>query len=87
MAPVIPFIPLIAAGIGAAATGIELTHQPSQPAAPSAQTTSEQDAQAASAAAQAQASALQKRRGMASTELTSPLGAPGSASIQKATLG
>lgn len=87
MAPVIPFIPLIAAGIGAAATGVAIAEAPSQPSAPTANTTSQQQAEASSAAAMAQAEALQKRRGLASTQLTSPLGAQGTASVAKATLG
>ena len=55
MAPIIPFIPLIAAGIGAAATGIAIAEQPSAPQAPSATTNATQQAQSASAAAGAQA--------------------------------
>jgi phage protein D len=81
---------LIAAGVGAATTGAELGYQMSQgggPSAPSAQTTNQQQAEAASAAAQAQAEALQKRRGMASTQLTSPMGTTGTANVGKATLG
>jgi hypothetical protein len=83
----VPFIPLIAAGIGAAAAGVEIAEQPSTPAAPSATTTAQQQADAANAAAQAQAEALQKRRGLAATTLTSPLGASSPASIAKSTLG
>ena len=86
MAPIIPFIPLIAAGIGAAATGIAIAEMPQAPTAPTATQTATSEADAANAAAQAQATALQKRRGMASTVLTSPLGA-GTAQTQKATLG
>jgi hypothetical protein len=86
LAPLIPFIPLIAAGVGAAATGIELANEPKAPAAPTIAQTSTQQAEAGEAAAQAQAIALTKRRGMAATTLTSPTGA-GSANIQKATLG
>lgn len=80
---------LIAAGVGVAATGAEIGYQASQtpPSAPSATTTAEQEAAAANASAQAQASALQKRRGLAATTLTSPMGATGSANVQKATLG
>ena len=79
---------LIAAGVGAATTGVTtgLELSQSSPTAPSAQTTQQQQAEAASAAAQAQAEALTKRRGMASTILTSPLGAS-EANTQKATLG
>lgn len=86
MAPIIPFIPLIAAGIGAATAGVELANQPSAPKPPDPVQTTTQQAQAGEAAAQAQATALQKRRGMAATVLTSPMGA-GAATTQKATLG
>lgn len=86
MAPLVPFLPLIAAGIGAAATGVAIADQPKAPQAPSAATTAQQEADTANAAALAQATALQKRRGLSSTTLTSPLGA-GNATIQKATLG
>lgn len=81
---------LISAGVGLAATGVTTGLELSQgggPTAPSAATTNQQQAEAANASAQAQAEALQKRRGLASTILTSPLGATGSASTQKATLG
>lgn len=80
---------LISAGIGVATTGATLGYEASQsgPSAPSATTTATQQAESANAATQAQAEALTKRRGLASTQLTSPLGAPGSANIQKATLG
>lgn len=81
MAPIIPFIPLIAAGIGAAATGVEIADMPKAPS-----TNSTQTAQASTDAAQAEASALVKRRGMASTVLTSPMGA-GGADVGKSTLG
>lgn len=87
LAPIIPFIPLIAAGIGAAATGVAIAEMPSAPAAPTPTTTAKDQADSANAAAHAQADALQKRRGLASTTLTSPLGATGTASVQKATLG
>jgi len=86
MAPIIPFIPLIAAGIGAATAGIEIAHQPKAPQAPAPVAAATEQAQSASAAAQAQAEALSKRRGMASTILTSPLGT-GTAQTGKATLG
>ena len=86
MAPIIPFIPLIAAGIGAATAGVEIANQPSAPKPPDPVQTTTQTAQAGEAAAQAQATALQKRRGMAATVLTSPMGA-GAATTQKATLG
>jgi hypothetical protein len=44
-------------------------------------------AKAEAAAAQAQATALTKRRGMTSTNLTSPMGTTGTSSVGKATLG
>ena len=84
MAPIIPFIPLIAAGIGAATAGVALAEMPSTPKAPT--NNQQQQAQAQQAAAQAQATALTNRRGMASTVLTSPLGA-GPAQTGSATLG
>ena len=86
MAPIIPFIPLIAAGIGAATAGVELANQPSAPKPPTQQQTTTQQSMAGEAAAQAEATALSKRRGLASTILTSPMGA-GAASTQKSTLG
>lgn len=86
MAPILPFIPLIAAGVGAATAGIELANMPSTPQAPTEAQTNTQQAQAAQAAALAQAQALTQRRGMASTILTSPMGA-GAATTQRATLG
>lgn len=80
---------LISAGVGLATTGATLGYEASQsgPTAPSATTTAQQQAEAANASAQAQAEALTKRRGMASTVLTSPMGATGQANTQKATLG
>ena len=81
-----PFIPLILAGVGAATAGIELANMPSAPVAPSATTSATDQAKAGQEAAQAQASALTKRRGMAATTLTSPLGT-GTAQTQKSTLG
>jgi hypothetical protein len=80
---------LISAGVGLAGTAASLGYEASQgsPQAPKAQDTQTQQAEAASAAANAQAEALQKRRGMASTQLTSPLGTTGTASVGKVTLG
>ena len=73
-----------AASVG---TGIyEAVDKPSAPKAPAQAQTAQQQAQASQAAALAQAHALTQRRGMASTILTSPLGA-GSANTQSATLG
>ena len=86
MAPLLAFLPLITAGVGAAVAGIELSNQPGAPKAPTQATTNTQQAQAAQAAAIAQAAALQKRRGLSSTILTSPLGT-GSGPTQTATLG
>jgi hypothetical protein len=74
-----------AASVG---TGIyEAVSKPSAPTPPSTANTANQQAQAAQAAALAQADALTKRRGMASTILTSPTGTSGTAATQKATLG
>lgn len=87
MAPLVAALPLILAGIGAAATGIELAHQPKAPKAPTQATNNTQQAEAAQAAALAQAQALQKRRGMASTVMTSPQGVTGGVQTQTATLG
>jgi hypothetical protein len=87
MAPLVAFIPLIAAGIGAAVTGVELANQPSMPKAPTLEANNTQQAQAQQAAALAQAQALKNRRGMASTILTSPMGTQGPAQTQTATLG
>ena len=87
MAFILPFIPLIASGIGAAVAGVELAHQPSAPTAPTQTQTQTDQAKAQDAAALAQAQALQKRRGQASTILTSPIGTTGSATTQVATLG
>ncbi len=86
MAPLVAFIPFIAAGIGAATAGVELADQPKSPTAPTQAQTTAQQAQAQEAAAQAQASALQQRRGMASTVLQNPMSG-GTASTAKATLG
>ena len=85
--PIIPFIPLIAAGIGAAVAGVELTNQPGTPKAPTPIASNTQQAQAQTAAALAQAEALQKRRGASSTILTSPLGTAAPAQTTQATLG
>lgn len=61
--------------------------QPSPPKLPTTQDNAKQQAQASQAAALAQAQALTKRKGMASTILTGPLGASGTPTTQKATLG
>lgn len=77
----------LTATAASAGVGIyEATNQPSAPKAPTQVDTSQQQAQASQAAALAQANALTKRRGLASTILTSPTGA-GTATTQKATLG
>jgi pyocin large subunit-like protein len=86
MAAIIPFIPLIAAGIGAATTAVAIAHQPDAPKAETPAKTATQESRTSEAAAQAQAAALTHRRGMASTVLTSPFGSS-TASTQKATLG
>ena len=81
---------LISAGVGLAATGASIGYEASQgggPSAPTQQQDATQQANAATAAAKAQADALTKRRGMASTILSSPLGTSGTANVQKTTLG
>jgi hypothetical protein len=81
---------IVGLGISAIGTGVtayEAANQPAPPKAPTQAETANQQAQASQAAALAQADALTKRRGMASTILTSPMGASGTASTQKATLG
>jgi hypothetical protein len=79
---------LIAGTAATVGTGIyEAVAAPTPPTAPTAQQTAQQQAQASQAAAMAQADALTKRRGMASTILTSPLGTTAPASTQKSTLG
>lgn len=80
---------LISAGVGLATTGATLGYEASQdgPQAPSATDTATKEAQTANASAQAQALALQKRRGMAATQLTSPMGTTGGANVAKSTLG
>ena len=87
MAPIIPFIPLIAAGIGAATTGIALAHQPKAPKAITQTASETAQARAQQEAAIAQANALRQRRGMASTTLTSPMGVTAPTTTQSATLG
>ena len=87
MAAIIPFIPLIVAGVSAAVTGVELANQPKPPVAPTQTTNLTQQAEAQTAAAMAQAEALTKRRGLASTVLTSPTGVTSGTQTQSATLG
>lgn len=78
----------IAATAGSVGTSIySAVNQPSAPKAPTQAQTAQEQAQAAQAAAQAQADALTRRRGMASTILTSPTGASGAPPTQRATLG
>lgn len=74
MAPIIPFVPLIVAGVSAAVAGVELTNQPGAPKPPTQIQSNTQQAEAQQAAALAQAQALQRRRGLAATTLTSPTG-------------
>jgi hypothetical protein len=79
---------LIASTAATVGTSIyEAVDKPSAPKAPTQANTAQQQAQASQAAALAQADALTKRRGMASTILTSPTGASGPANTQRATLG
>ena len=80
---------LISAGVAAAGTAATLGYEMSQsgPSATTTQEAAEEKAKASSAASLAQAEALTKRRGMASTQLTSPMGISGTASVGKATLG
>jgi len=75
------------AGIGAVAQGVAAFSKPKTPTALSAAQTQTQQAEAAQAAAQAQATALSRRRGMAATTLTSPLGVTGGTQTQRTTLG
>lgn len=77
---------LVSAGIGLATAGAETGYQLSQ-SKPGLPDTAADEAKAANAAAQAQATALTKRRGMAATTLTSPLGSQTPAQTSKATLG
>lgn len=88
MAPLVAFIPLIAAGVGAAVTGVELSNMPKAPTAPTQVASETMQAREQQAAALAQAQALKARRGMASTILTSPLGTTtGPSQTKQATLG
>lgn len=91
MAPLVAAIPFIVAGISAASVGIagyELANQPKAPTAPTVTGTQSAQAAAGQAAALAQANALQQRRGLASTILTSPMGVQsGPSQSSGATLG
>ena len=81
---------LVTAGVTAVTAGATLGYEASQgggPAAPTVQSNAQQEAAAANASAMAQAEALTKRRGMASTMLTSPLGTQTGANVAKPTLG
>jgi hypothetical protein len=85
---------IVGATVAAAGVGVslyEMANQPgagAAPQAPSQSTIQTQQAEAQQAAALSQAQALQKRRGMASTILTSPMGTSGGpAQGQSATLG
>lgn len=87
MAPAI-IAAVITAGVSAAVAGVELTNQPTPPKAPTQVQQTTQQGATQQAAAIAQAEALTKRRGMASTILTSPTGTnSGPANAQTATLG
>ena len=57
------------------------------PKPPGTEQSAAEDARAASVAAQAQAIAMQRRRGAASTVLTGPLGLLGGGETRRATLG
>ena len=72
---------------GAVAGGVAAFTQPKAPVAPTQTQTSSQQAKAEQAAAMAQAQALQRRRGLSSTILTSPLGVGGGERTTQATLG
>ena len=85
MEAAIPILLGISAAAGVA-SGVAAFSQPKAPAAPSQSQTSMEQAQASEAAAMAQATTLMKRRGMASTILTSPLGVSGT-QTQRSTLG
>jgi hypothetical protein len=85
-AAILPVLLGISAAAGVAGT-VAALDQPSAPAAPTQTTTNTQQAEATQASAQAQATALQKRRGMASTILTSPMGVSGGTQTTSATLG
>lgn len=74
-----------AASVGTSIYAAE--NQPTAPKAPSTQDLAKEQAQAAQAASLAQAQALTKQRGMASTILTSPTGVSGIPTTQKSTLG
>jgi len=80
-------IGIVSAATAAGVSAYELTNQPSAPKAPTAITNQTQQAEAQQSAALAQAQALQKRRGLASTILTSPQGVSGGTQTQSATLG
>ena len=85
-----PVIPIALGVMAATAVGTSIyqaTQKPPSLPTPDPNKTAEQQARASQAAALAQAQALTKRRGMASTILTSPLGTTGTPSVGKATLG
>lgn len=65
----------------------EAVSQPSAPQAPTTSETATQQAQASQAAALAEAQAMTRRRGLASTILTGPQGTTAPAATQRATLG
>ena len=76
---------IVAAVAAAASAGVgiyEATRTPKMPEAPE-----DTSALQAQAAATAQATALARRRGMASTIMTSPMGAPAQPTVGRATLG
>ena len=81
------FASIASAAIGAGVSGYELANQPKAPTAPTMLTNQTEQARSQQEAALAQAQALQRRRGMSSTVLTSPLGTQSAAQTQQATLG
>ena len=82
-----PIALAITAAIGAVTSAVSIATRPQPPQAPNPVTNQTEQARAQEEAARAQAQALQKRRGLAATTLTSPLGTTGSTNTQSATLG
>jgi negative regulator of sigma E activity len=80
-------IALVVAGVGTAASIYEMTQQPKAPDAPTLPAAASQVDNTAQAAAQAQATAMSKRKGAASTLLTGPQGILTQPSTARQTLG
>lgn len=78
--------PLLAS-FGLASTGMEKAKPPESPDYPTEEEVAKDTAKETSAAAQAQAEALRRRRGFASTVLTGPLGLGTDSATRRATLG